>query len=109
MIYVPNKENYQCFVVQSEEVIRAYETMPNYNSIISYRDFYIRSDYIYKDSTQTFGNYATLPTCLDNSVITSSVYYRLDFDRILIIFLILTIVCFICPLKIFMRFFRRFQ
>ena len=27
-IYVPNKENYKCFVVRSEEVIRAYEEVP---------------------------------------------------------------------------------
>ena len=109
MIYVPNKENYKCFVVQNEEVIRAYVNIPNYNTNVSYRDFYIRSDYIFRDGVQQFSNYTTLPTCLDNSIVTDSFYYRVDFDKILVIFIILAIVCFIVPLKIFLRLFRRFQ
>ncbi len=109
MIYVPNKDNYKCFVVQSEEVIRAYEDIPNYNTNVNYRDYYIRSDYIYREGTQQFGTYTTLPTCLPSDTITSNFYYRLDFDKILVIFIILAIICVLLPLKIVMRFFRRFQ
>lgn len=107
MIYVPEKENYQCYVVQNEGVIRAYEEIPQNNRTINYRDYYINSDYIYKDSYQTFNQYTTLPTCLSSNVLTSEVYYRLDFDKILIILFIMSIFCFLIPIKIFKRLFRR--
>lgn len=109
MIYVPDLENYECFVVQSEGVIRAYEEKPQVDSTINYRDYYIRSNYIYRDGQQDFGRYTQLPVCLDRSTLTTSSYYRNDFDGILIIFLILCIFCFYIPIKIFLRLFRRFQ
>lgn len=106
MVYVPDT-SYSCYVVQSEEVIRAYAQMPNYNTTVSYRDYYIRSDYIYKDGTQTFGNYSTLPICLETSVLTDNFYYRVDLDSILIIFVIMALIGLYLPLKIFFRFFKR--
>lgn len=109
MIYVPDLENYQCFVVQSEGVIRAYEEQPEIDKTVNYRDYYIRSNYIYRDGQQDFGRYTQLPFCLDQSVLTSEVYYRNDFDSILIIFLILCIFVVYIPLRVFMRFFRRFR
>lgn len=108
-IYVPDLENYECFVVRDEEVIRSYEEIPTYNSTINYRDYYINSNYIFNDGVQQFSNYSTLPSCLDKSNLTSDVYYRNDFDSILVIFLILSIFCFYIPIKIFMRLFRRFN
>lgn len=108
MIYVPN-ENYQCYVVQNEEIIRAYQYVPTQNSTINYRDYYIHSDYIYKDGTQTFGAFTQLPVCLTNDSLTHDIYYRVDFDKILIIFIILSIISFYIPIKIFMRLFRRFN
>lgn len=107
MIYVPQKDNYKCYVVQSEGVIRAYEEVPQNNTTIDYRDYYIESDYIYKDGYQTFSQYTTLPTCLSNDVVTSEVYFRTDFDNILIILFIMSIFCFLIPIKIFKRLFRR--
>lgn len=109
MIYVPEKESYKCYVVQNENVIRAYKEIPKNNSNIDYRDYYINSDYIFKDGTQQFSQYVTLPVCLPDQNLTSSVYYRLDFDKILIIFTIMCIFCFLIPLKVFVRLFRRFQ
>lgn len=108
-IYVPDLENYECFVVRDEEVIRAYEEIPTYNSTVIFRDYYINSNYIFNDGVQQFSNYSTLPSCLDKSNLTSDVYYRNDFDSILVIFLILSIFCFYIPIKIFMRLFRRFN
>lgn len=107
MIYVPDLNNYKCFYVYSEGVIRAYEKIPQVNQTNNYRDYYINSSYIYRDGVTQFGTYTTLPTCLQTSVLTDSVYYRLDFDKILIIFIILVIVCFWFPLKLFSRLFRR--
>lgn len=108
MIYVPDL-NYACYVVQSEGVIRAYEEVPTNNRDVNYRDYYLNSNYIYKDGRQSFGAYSTLPVCLSSDTLTNSVYYRNDFDSILIIFYIMCIFCFWIPIKIFMRLFRRFN
>lgn len=108
MIYVPDL-NYACYVVQGEGVIRGYEQMPANNLDINYRDWYINSSYIYRDGTQSFGNWGNLPVCLQTNQLTDEVYYRNDFDSILIIFLIMCIFCFYIPLKVFLRLFRRFN
>lgn len=108
MIYVPDL-TYACYVVQSEGVIRGYDEMPALNRDINYRDWYINSSYIYRDGTQSFGNWGNLPVCLQTNQITDEVYYRNDFDSILIIFLIMCIFCFYIPLKVFLRLFRRFN
>ncbi len=105
VIYVPDTDNYTCFVVQNEDVIRAYRTAPRNNATIDYRDYYLHSNYIYKDGQQTFSQYTTLPICLDN--VTSDVYYRNDIADILIIFIILAFVCLYCPWKLFMRLFKK--
>lgn len=109
MIYVPDLENYNCFVVRSEEVIRAYKQVPYNNSTIQYRDYYYNSNYLYQDGEQTFSQYTTLPVCLNNSNLTNEVYYRNDFDSILTIFLIMSIFCLLIPIKIILRLFRRFN
>ena len=47
MIYIPDNSTYnKCYVVQSEGVIRAYDTEPSYNTNYNYRDYYIKSNYI---------------------------------------------------------------
>lgn len=109
MIYVPELENYQCYVVLNSTTIRAYKQVPRNNSTINYRDYFYTSNYLYQDGSQSFSNYATLPVCLNNSILTSEVYYRNDFDSILVIFIIMCIFCFLIPLKVFMRLFRRFN
>lgn len=107
-IYVPQDTTYnKCYVVQSEGVIRGYEEVPQVNRTINYRDYYINSSYIYRDSYQTFGSYSITPTCLSSDVLTNDVYYRNDFDSILIIFIILSLFCFYFPFKIISRMFGR--
>lgn len=101
-IYLPDT-SYQCYVVQSEGVIRAYEEKPMQNSTINYRDYYIKSDYIYRDSYQTFSTYSTLPTCLDKNIITDNVYSRLDLPEILLSLFILLILCFYFPYRVISR------
>lgn len=108
MIYVPDLDNYKCYVVQSDTILRAYKQIPQQNSTVEYRDYYYTSNYLYKDGTQSFSNYSILPVCLSSSQLTTEVYYRNDFDSILIIFLILSIFGFYIPIKIFSRLFRRF-
>lgn len=109
MIYVPEDSTYnKCYVVQGEGVIRAYKEKPQNGRDVDYRDYYINSSYIYRDGNQTFGSYTTLPVCLSSDVLTNEVYYRNDFDSILVIFLIMSIFCFYIPLFVFKRLFRRF-
>lgn len=106
-IYVPEDNTFnKCYIVQSEGVIRGYEETPQVNRTINYRDYYIKSDYIYKDGSQTFSSYSTPPSCLSSNVITNDFYYRNDIANILIIFLILVIFCIYAPVKLFMRLIR---
>lgn len=107
MIYIPEAQKYKCVVVQNEDVVRAYEQKPINNSNINYRDFFINSNYIFKDGTQSFGQYATLPVCLSSDDITNNFYYRNDLDSILIILLIMFFFCICIPLKIFSKLFKR--
>ena len=106
-IYLPSNSTYnRCYVVQSSDVIRAYDTYPSYNTSYNYRDYYINSSYIYKDGSGTWNNYSTLPVCLDSDVITNDIYYRLDFPNILIMFLIINIFGILLPIKIFSKLFK---
>lgn len=109
MIYVPEAKDYKCVVVQNATTLRAYYTQPQRNTTVSYRDYYYTSHYTYTEGTQTYGNTATLPTCLSSSEITSDFYYRTDFDSILVIFLIMSIFCILIPLKIISRFCKRWR
>ena len=109
MIYVPDLQNYVCYYVYSEDVIRAYETFPEQNVTVRYRDYFINSNYIYRDGYQQFGTYSAIPECLPGNVITDNYYYRNDLDSILVIFTIMCIFCFYIPIKIFLRLFRRFN
>jgi len=107
MIYVPEAEKWACVYVQGDGILRAYESMPRNNTTINYREYFTKSNYLYRDGQQQFSQYATLPTCLDKSTLTNDVYYRNDFASILVIFSILSIVCFGIPLKIFFRLFKK--
>lgn len=109
MIYVPDKENYECFVVQSDSIIRAYEQTPRHNTSINYRDYYFQGNYIYRDGSQNFSQYATLPVCIPSNEITDVVYYRNDFPQILWIFIALCIIFFWFPIKLFTRIFKRWS
>lgn len=107
-IYVPDT-GYSCYVVRDSNTIRAYKAVPRNNSEVDYRDFYVNSHYLYNEGKQNFNTNATLPVCLKKEDLTNDFYYRNDFDSILIIFMIMSIFCFLIPLKIFIRLFRRLQ
>ena len=107
-IYVPADSTYNaCYVVQSEGVIRAYDTYPRTNTNYNYRDYYIKSSYIYRDGAGSWSQYATLPVCLDSDIITNDYWYRLDLSSVLTIFLIINIFCILLPIKIFSKIFRK--
>lgn len=105
-IYIAD-DSFSCYVVQNEDTIRAYKTIPELDREIEYRDFYIHSDYMFRDGSQTFSRYGQLPVCLPNENITTDFWYRVDMPDILLMFLIFCIFVFLIPWKIFCRFFRR--
>lgn len=109
MIYVPEYERGNCLVVTSSDVIRVYETTPRNNSTIQYRDYYIKSNYIYNDGVANFTNYSTLPVCRSSDTISTEFWYRNDLASIMIIFIIMAIFIVKIPLKVVGRLFRRFQ
>lgn len=107
-IYLPEDTTYnKCYVVQNENVIRGYDRVPSNNTNYNYRDYYINSNYIYKDGTGQWSSYTTLPICLDNSAITNDFYYRNDIADILLIFVILFIFIVYIPIKIVFRIFKK--
>ena len=61
LIYVPDYESSNCAVIQSTGVIRVYDTVPQINSTINYKDYFINSSYIYNENSQTFGQFANIP------------------------------------------------
>ena len=106
--YVPNDNVYnKCYVIQNEDVIRGYDRVPSNNTSYNYRDYYIHSDYIYKDGSGTWSQYSTLPVCLSNDVISNEFYYRVDFVNILLIFFVMSIFIVYFPIRIFSRIFGR--
>lgn len=107
-IYVPQDNTYnKCYVVQNEEVIRAYDRKPSNNTSYNYRDYYIRSDYIFKDGSGQWSQYSTLPVCLSNSVITYDYWYRQDITSVLINFSIIVFFGLYFPWRIFKSLFGR--
>ena len=110
-IYVPQDNTFnKCYVVQSEGVIRGYAQVPQTNTTINYRDYYINSDYIYRDGIQTFSSYSTPPICLASSVITNDYWYRLDLTNVLLNVTIISLFGLYLPWRIFKSLFgKRFQ
>lgn len=109
-VYLPinNVSDYACYSISSNgEYIRAYETYPRNNGSSNYVDFYINSHYLEVTGTQSWSNYTTLPVCMDTNVITNDFYYRNDMPGIMVMFLIMCIICFYIPLKIFSKLFKR--
>lgn len=109
MIYVPEYNSSMCAYIYNTDIIRVYQRKPQNNSTIAYKDYYLKSSYIFNEGSTTFSQYATLPTCIQDSRMTTEVYYRNDFPHILWMFIALCIIFFWFPLKLFSRIFRRWS
>lgn len=110
MIYVPEDATYdKCYVVQSEGVIRGYNKRPTNNSEYSYRDYYINSNYIYRDGTGSWSSYTTLPVCLSQDIITNAYVYRTDFWSILLTFILMVGGCWFLISKLIKTLFYGFK
>lgn len=107
-IYVPQDNTYnKCYVVQGEGVIRGYDHIPSSNVNYNYRDYYINSDYIYRDGSGSWSSYSILPTCLSSDVLTNDFYYRLDFTYVLLNVTIIALFGLYLPFRIFKSLFGR--
>lgn len=106
-IYVPEFNNGNCLVIQSEGVVRVYESRPTQNSSVNYVDYYVNSHYMSRSGNQQFSQYTSLPSCYDNSLVTTNYYYRFDLAQILIAFFVLVFFCFFFPYRIISRMFGR--
>lgn len=107
-IYVPSDSPYNaCVSIQDSNTIRVYQNVPNYNTTSNFIDFYINSHYISRQGQQTWSSYTNLPSCINSSDITDSVFYRNDIDSILLVTFILLIICFYFPYRIISRLFGR--
>ena len=109
LIYVPEYNNGNCAYIYNSDIIRVYDSFPTHNSVVNYKDYYIKSSYIYNEGSTSFGNYSALPVCIANDRITTDVYYRNDFVYILVIFFLMSWICFYIPWKILLRLFRRWN
>lgn len=108
-VYVPEYENSNCAYIYNSDIIRVYESIPQNGRTIVYKDYYIKSNYIYNTGSTTFSQYSSLPVCISNDRITTDVYYRNDIDSILIIFMIFAFCCFWIPWKLLTVMFRRWH
>lgn len=104
MIYVPDIEHYECFVM-NDNYIRGYETgISQVGDYVPYTDFYYNNNYYSKSGIELI---EFIPICLPSSKLTTDFYYRVDFYKILIIFLILSIFIIYIPLKLISKIFKR--
>ena len=106
-VYVPEYNSNNCAYIYNSDVIRVYNSTPSHNTTISYKDYYIKSSYIYNEGSTTFSNYSTLPVCINSNRITTNVMYRNDIDSILVVFFILLLICFYFPYRLISRLFGR--
>lgn len=91
-VYVPTFNSGNCAYIYNSDIIRVYDSTPRANTTINYKDYYIKSSYIYNTGSTTFSQYSNLPTCISADRITTEFWYRNDIaDICLVAFL----VCFV--------------
>lgn len=101
-IYLPTKYvDMPCKVINNG-YIRVYSN----DQHTEYYDIYVNQDYMVKPGTTS---YSQNITCDTSNEYTDEVYYRTDFDKVLVILIIMTIFMFLIPFKIILRLFRRFR
>ena len=99
-VYVPEYNNGNCAYIYNSDIIRVLDKQPQFNSTISYRDYYIKSSYIYNEGSVTYGTSSTLPVCINSNRIKTDVYYRNDFPLIMLTSLAIIVICYFLVSKI---------
>lgn len=106
MIYVPDYDISNCAHLSSSNLLRVYDSVPQQGRTISYREYAIDNHYIYRDGSTTFSQYSTLPSCLDDDVITDNYFYRTDIAQIVFLWVVFVGVNYLLISKIVKAFFR---
>lgn len=103
MIYVPDIESFDCYVMQ-DGYIRAYEDISSLSDPIPYTDFLYNSNYYTRTGEELL---STSPSCIDPSQLTTNYLYRTDLDKILIIFVIMCFIIVYLPIHLVFHLFNR--
>lgn len=103
-IYLPSEYVDSPCKVINNGYIRVYTD----NNLRQYVDVYVNQDYMLKNGES---NYSYNGVCDYTNVYTDNIYYRLDIDKILISFLVISLVIISFVLPLFKRFLhgRRFN
>lgn len=103
-IYVPTEYLGKACYQVNNDYIRVWESTNSNNN--TYYDIYFKNDYMIRQGSSSYSSYQSCDTL---NTYTDEIYYRYDFDKILFLFLGLTIIFFYPGLKLFLRLFRRFR
>lgn len=103
-VYLPQIDTNNCVIVKDKDTIRVYDNQPVFDSYSNYTDYYVNSHYLEKRGQEFITDNIT---CIDSNIITTEVYYRSDFDSIMIILFLILLICFYFPFKIISRLFGR--
>lgn len=102
-IYLPTEFlNKPCYQINNG-YIRVFDST-RYNQQNVVYDVYVNQNYQVK---QSYSNFSSSTQCDAFNTFTDDVYYRNDFDKILVIFVILVLVIFIFPYSILSRLWRK--
>lgn len=96
MIYVPDIDSFTCFTME-DGYIRGYSDAINLSDPIPYTDFLYNSNYYTRTGQETLSEY---PACIDSSKLTTNYLYRVDVDKILIMFVIMAYLIIYLPLHL---------
>lgn len=95
--------NNKCYEYQNTDILRIYDSIV-LNQEVTYTDYNTANHYSKISGKVTLD---TTPICLDHNIFSDSFYYRNDLAHILIIFVIFCFVIIYCPLRLFLRFYKK--
>lgn len=105
-VYVPNYESDNCAYMYSNNTLRVYDSVPRANTTIHYIDYMVDNHYLFREGSTTFSQYSTLPTCLDDSNITTNFGYRTDIADILLVFFLIVGFIYFCVSRLWRTLFK---
>lgn len=77
--------------------IRAYGGFNDLPSSVAYTDFFYNNNYYSRSGLEEL---TQQPVCISSDKLTTDYMYRVDFDKILIIFVIITFIIVYLPIKL---------
>lgn len=99
-VYLPTYTSNNCIVIYDKDTIRVYDSLPQYQQVANYKDYYINSHYLVKEDSEVI---ESVPSCELQDNFTTNVFYRNDLMDIMVVFIILVIICFYFPYRVISR------